>query len=46
VPQHRERIFLVGFRERRSFEFREFPAEGPKLESILDAEVEKESKLF
>lgn len=39
VPQHRERIFLVGFREKRSFEFPEFPAEGPKLESILDAEV-------
>ena len=39
VPQHRERIFLVGFRERRPFEFPEFPAEGPKLESILDPEV-------
>jgi DNA (cytosine-5)-methyltransferase 1 len=39
VPQHRERIFLVGFREQRSFEFPEFPAVGPKLESILDAEV-------
>ncbi len=39
VPQHRERIFLVGFRENRSFEFPKFPAEGPKLESILDAEV-------
>ena len=39
VPQHRERIFLVGFRERRALEFPEFPAAGPKLESILDAEV-------
>lgn len=39
VPQHRERIFLVGFRERRAFEFPEFPAEGPKLETILDVEV-------
>ncbi len=39
VPQHRERIFLVGFRERRAFEFPEFPAESPKLESILDADV-------
>ena len=39
VPQHRERIFLVGFRERRSFEFPKYPGEGPKLESILDAEV-------
>ena len=39
VPQHRERIFLVGFKEKRSFEFPEFPAQGPKLESILDTEV-------
>jgi DNA (cytosine-5)-methyltransferase 1 len=39
VPQHRERIFLVGFREKRSFEFPEFPKEGPKLESILESEV-------
>jgi DNA (cytosine-5)-methyltransferase 1 len=27
VPQHRERIFLVGFREPRHFEFPEFPRE-------------------
>ncbi|MCX8090468.1 MAG: DNA (cytosine-5-)-methyltransferase [Verrucomicrobiae bacterium] len=39
VPQHRERIFLVGFRKRRYFEFPEFPREGPKLESILETEV-------
>ncbi|MGC3959862.1 MAG: DNA (cytosine-5-)-methyltransferase [Verrucomicrobiota bacterium] len=39
VPQHRERIFLVGFKERRGFEFPEFPAEGPKLESILEDNV-------
>ncbi len=39
VPQHRERIFLVGFRERRHFEFPDFPTEGPKLETILAAEV-------
>jgi DNA (cytosine-5)-methyltransferase 1 len=37
VPQHRERIFLVGFREPRNFEFPEFPAEGPKLGTILEA---------
>ncbi|MFC7337333.1 DNA (cytosine-5-)-methyltransferase [Haloferula chungangensis] len=35
VPQHRERIFIVGFREPRHFEFPEFPSEGPKLASIL-----------
>jgi DNA (cytosine-5)-methyltransferase 1 len=39
VPQHRERIFLVGFKERRVFEFPDFPAEGPKLASILDPVV-------
>lgn len=36
VPQHRERIFLVGFREKRYFEFPELPGEGPKLETILE----------
>jgi DNA (cytosine-5)-methyltransferase 1 len=40
VPQHRERIFLVGFREPRFFEFPKFPTKGPKLASILDAEVD------
>jgi DNA (cytosine-5)-methyltransferase 1 len=39
VPQHRERIFLVGFRERRHFEFPEFPKEGPRLGQILDEEI-------
>lgn len=39
VPQHRERIFLVGFKERRAFEFPAFPAAGPKLESILEPDV-------
>lgn len=39
VPQHRERIFLVGFREPRHFEFPDFPAEGPKLDSILDPDI-------
>ncbi len=36
VPQNRERIFLVGFREPRSFEFPVFPDGGPKLETILE----------
>ncbi len=39
VPQHRERIFLVGFKERRNFEFPQFPAEGPKLNSIFEKDV-------
>jgi len=45
VPQHRERIFLVAFRETGSFEYPEFPAEGPKLESVLDAEVPEKCML-
>lgn len=39
VPQHRQRIFLVGFKPGRAFEFPEFPAEGPKLASILAPDV-------
>lgn len=40
VPQHRERIFIVGFREPRYFEWPEFPKDGPKLGEILDNDVE------
>lgn len=39
VPQHRERIFLVGFKPKRHFEFPKFPDEGPKLETILETDV-------
>jgi len=39
VPQHRERIFLVGFKPERDFEFPEYPAAGPKLSSILDPNI-------
>lgn len=39
VPQHRERIFLVGFREPRHFEFPDLPAHGPKLGTILERKV-------
>jgi DNA (cytosine-5)-methyltransferase 1 len=39
VPQHRERIFIVGFREPRPFEFPEFPKDGPKLATILEKSV-------
>ncbi|NOS68995.1 MAG: DNA (cytosine-5-)-methyltransferase [Verrucomicrobia bacterium] len=46
VPQHRERIFLVGFKERRGFEFPEFPAEGPKLETILEDNVPEKYRLL
>ncbi len=36
LPQHRERIFFVGFREPRAFAWPDIPKEGPRLESILD----------
>ncbi len=42
VPQHRERIFIVGFREKNSFSFDTltFPSvvDGPKLRDILHPE--------
>ncbi len=41
VPQHRERIFIAGFREDTGFSFDSFefpdPQAGPKLDSILHA---------
>jgi DNA (cytosine-5)-methyltransferase 1 len=40
VPQHRERVFLVGFREHRWFEFPEFPEEEPMLAGILEKKVD------
>jgi DNA (cytosine-5)-methyltransferase 1 len=39
VPQHRERIFIVGFKPWRDFEFPSFPTERPKLKTILDDNV-------
>jgi len=36
VPQHRERIFIVGFRDNRYFEFPDLPSKGPTLSTILD----------
>ncbi|MCK6458836.1 MAG: DNA (cytosine-5-)-methyltransferase [Planctomycetes bacterium] len=42
VPQHRERIFLVGFREKCDFDLNNVsfpdPATGPRLKSILHPE--------
>ena len=44
VPQHRERIFIAGFREDTGFDFDKLdfadPAKGPTLESILHHEGE------
>lgn len=45
VPQHRERIFLVGFREPHYFDFPEFPTNGPKLSSILDPKIDNKFTL-
>jgi DNA (cytosine-5)-methyltransferase 1 len=42
VPQHRERIFIVGFRRKTAFDFNDLelpdPNEGPRLGSILHSE--------
>lgn len=38
VPQHRERIYIVGFREPRAFEFPAIPDKTPKLRDILDSD--------
>ncbi len=40
VPQHRERIFIVGFREENSFTINDLgvPADSPRLASILHPE--------
>ncbi len=36
VPQHRERIFIVGFLKETSFSLPDLPDEDPRLEDILD----------
>ncbi len=38
LPQHRERIFLVGFREPTAFDFPVPPPAGPVLSSILESD--------
>jgi DNA (cytosine-5)-methyltransferase 1 len=45
VPQHRERVLIVGFREPVGFKFDrlELPAQGPRLGSILHPEDGSES---
>ena len=49
VPQHRERIFIVGFREKNDFSFDDFdipdPLAGPRLGSILHPEDGTEAQL-
>ncbi len=40
VPQHRERIYIVGFREPRRFNFPELPQVRPRLRDILESQVD------
>jgi len=40
VPQHRERIFLVGFRDPIPFDFPDIPDRKPVLADILEKEVD------
>lgn len=46
VPQHRERVFIVGFRDQNDFDFEALnlpdPAEGPRLGSILHSQARDE----
>jgi len=46
VPQHRERIFIVGFRTPTEFEFSELKDNRPKLEDILEKKVDKKYTLL
>jgi len=45
VPQHRERIYLVGFREPRTFQFPKFPDTGPTLRTVLASRVDQKYTL-
>jgi len=45
VPQHRERIFIVGFDKPTRFEFPELVDKRPKLGDILEKNVEKKYTL-
>ena len=45
VPQHRERMFIVGFRESVNFKFPELKDSKPILKDILDKNVDKKYTL-
>jgi len=45
VPQHRERIFIVGFSEPRPFQFPQFPDKRPRLRDILEENVDEKYTL-
>lgn len=40
VPQHRERIYIVGFREAQEFRFPELVDRNPRVRDILETEVD------
>jgi DNA (cytosine-5)-methyltransferase 1 len=40
VPQHRERIFMVGFREPTPFVFPVLPEAGPALRDVLEPDID------
>ncbi len=40
VPQHRERIYIVGFAEPRNFNFPELPDFQPRMRDILEPDVD------
>lgn len=40
VPQNRERIYIVGFKNKLKFEFPKVPKEGPPLKSIFEENVD------
>ncbi|PWW32312.1 DNA-cytosine methyltransferase [Cytobacillus oceanisediminis] len=39
LPQHRERIYIVGFRDNLNFKFPTLPSNGPALKTILECNV-------
>lgn len=45
VPQHRERVYIVGFREPRQFKFPELQDAQPRLKDILDEHVDEKYTL-
>ncbi len=45
VPQHRERVYLVGFRDPVEFAFPTLPAERPALRTILENDVDQKYAL-
>jgi DNA-methyltransferase (dcm) len=45
VPQHRERVFLIGFREPREFNLSPLPNLTPKFRNVLDKRVDSKYTL-